>query len=399
MEEHNRDSTLCKVCGDKASGKHYGVSSCDGCRGFFKRSIRRNLDYVCKENGQCIVDVSRRNQCQACRFAKCLEVNMKRDGMFHFKAVQHERAPRSTSSLVSAARRVPSVIYPGISHVYHTASNPYHPLLYPTLFPFKPSVPTFSPSVAHFLPRPIAEPFPVAAAKEDEVTSSEEARNAVQRCENKEHTNVSLVPASISNPSLTDYGVSNQSFLLTENVYESAARLLFLAVKWARSIPSFLELSYRDQAILLEESWSELFVLTAAQWNFSVDESILVPLILPTERKQILADELRRLRELLTRFTILRVDHSEYACLKAIALFKGESRGLGDSARVLTLQEQTVTVLGERGAGRVGRLLLLLSPVRALCRGTLEELLFKPTVGEVSVERLLSDMVRATRPT
>ncbi|XP_074110502.1 nuclear receptor subfamily 2 group E member 1 [Cotesia typhae] len=400
MEEHNRDSALCKVCGDKASGKHYGVSSCDGCRGFFKRSIRRyarNLDYVCKENGQCIVDVSRRNQCQACRFAKCLEVNMKRDGMFQITAVQHERAPRSTSSLVSAARRVPSAIYPGISHVYHTASNPYHPLLYPTLFPFKPSVPTFSPGVAHFLPRPIAEPLTVAAAKEDEVTSSEEARTIVQRCEQKDNMNVPTMTPSISNSSLSDYGISNQSLLLTENVYESAARLLFLAVKWARSIPSFLELSYRDQAILLEESWSELFVLTAAQWNFSIDESILVPLILPTERKQILADELRRLRELLTRFTILRVDHSEYACLKAIALFKGESRGLGDAARVLTLQEQTVTVLGERGAGRVGRLLLLLSPVRALCRGTLEELLFKPTVGEVSVERLLGDMVRATR--
>ncbi|KAG8244604.1 hypothetical protein J6590_019860 [Homalodisca vitripennis] len=75
--------TLCRVCGDKASGKHYGVASCDGCRGFFKRSIRRNLDYVCKEDGRCVVDVSRRNQCQACRFNKCLQVKMKKDGRGH----------------------------------------------------------------------------------------------------------------------------------------------------------------------------------------------------------------------------------------------------------------------------------------------------------------------------
>lgn len=57
-----------------------------------------------------------------------------------------------------------------------------------------------------------------------------------------------------------------------ENIYESAAKLLFLSIKWAKSIPSFLQLSYRDQSILLEESWSELFVLTAAQWAFPVDE-------------------------------------------------------------------------------------------------------------------------------
>ena len=40
----------------------------------------RNLDYMCKENGRCIVDVTRRNQCQSCRFKKCLNVNMKKEG-------------------------------------------------------------------------------------------------------------------------------------------------------------------------------------------------------------------------------------------------------------------------------------------------------------------------------
>lgn len=62
-------------------------------------------------------------------------------------AVQHERAPRSTSSLVAAARRGPSGLYPGIPQVYHAASNPYHPLLYPALFPFKPTMPAFPPSI------------------------------------------------------------------------------------------------------------------------------------------------------------------------------------------------------------------------------------------------------------
>ncbi|KAL3981681.1 Zinc finger C4 type (two domains) family protein [Acanthocheilonema viteae] len=83
--------SLCRVCGDRASGRHYGVQSCDGCRGFFKRSVRRSMNYECKDRKQCIVDVARRNQCQACRFRKCLAVSMN-------PPVQNERKirPRST---------------------------------------------------------------------------------------------------------------------------------------------------------------------------------------------------------------------------------------------------------------------------------------------------------------
>ncbi|KAJ8667113.1 hypothetical protein QAD02_008775, partial [Eretmocerus hayati] len=260
-------------------------------------------------------------------------------------------------------------------------------------------------TAAHFIPRPTPEPLSTSAGKEDEVTSSEEAAAAANdRLQLKKVTD-NHVPSRLVAPligsSISDSQAVNFSLLPAENIYEFAAKLLFLAVKWPKSISSFLQLSYRDQAILLEESWCELFVLTAAQWNFPVEESQLVPASLAPDRRQILTDEARRLRELLTRCAILRIDHSEYACLKAIVLFKGECRGLCESARVSALQEQTVSVLAERGASRLGQLLLLLAPARSLCRSSLHELLLSPSATgptsgvdmSLSVERLLDDVL------
>ena len=80
MNGERKPEVLCKVCGDISSGRHYGVYTCDGCSGFFMRSVRRDMVYTCKGNGTCIVDKKRRNQCQACRFKKCLEVKMNRFG-------------------------------------------------------------------------------------------------------------------------------------------------------------------------------------------------------------------------------------------------------------------------------------------------------------------------------
>lgn len=38
----------CAICGDRATGKHYGAHSCDGCKGFFRRSVRKNHTYNCR---------------------------------------------------------------------------------------------------------------------------------------------------------------------------------------------------------------------------------------------------------------------------------------------------------------------------------------------------------------
>ena len=69
-------SLLCAVCGDNAACQHYGVRTCEGCKGFFKRTVQKNAKYVCLADKNCPVDKRRRNRCQYCRFQKCLAYGM-----------------------------------------------------------------------------------------------------------------------------------------------------------------------------------------------------------------------------------------------------------------------------------------------------------------------------------
>nr|XP_040021478.1 nuclear receptor subfamily 1 group D member 2a [Gasterosteus aculeatus aculeatus] len=80
---------LCKVCGDVASGFHYGVHACEGCKGFFRRSIQQNIQYKkCLKMENCNIVRINRNRCQQCRFKKCLAVGMSKD------AVRFGRIPK-----------------------------------------------------------------------------------------------------------------------------------------------------------------------------------------------------------------------------------------------------------------------------------------------------------------
>lgn len=69
------------MCNEKASGFHYGVLSCEGCKGFFRRSENREkINYKCKSNKSCDLkddDPLIKRKCQYCRYWKCVELGMK----------------------------------------------------------------------------------------------------------------------------------------------------------------------------------------------------------------------------------------------------------------------------------------------------------------------------------
>ncbi|KAM9384753.1 RAR-related orphan receptor C a [Pholidichthys leucotaenia] len=71
----------CKICGDKSSGIHYGVITCEGCKGFFRRSQQNNAAYSCSRQRNCLIDRTNRNRCQHCRLQKCLALGMSRDAV------------------------------------------------------------------------------------------------------------------------------------------------------------------------------------------------------------------------------------------------------------------------------------------------------------------------------
>ncbi|GMT15127.1 hypothetical protein PFISCL1PPCAC_6424, partial [Pristionchus fissidentatus] len=107
QNHHGSDPHMdaCRVCGDVPAKMHYGVLACFGCKGFFRRTLKRPQEYTCRYNGRCIVDRHERNSCRFCRFKKCIEAGMDpkavrpdRDATGRHLASRLQRRQRSTTS-------------------------------------------------------------------------------------------------------------------------------------------------------------------------------------------------------------------------------------------------------------------------------------------------------------
>lgn len=186
-------------------------------------------------------------------------------------------------------------------------------------------------------------------------------------------------------------------------ICESAARLLFMNVRWARSVPSFTQLPPEDQLLLLEESWRDLFVLGAVQFLQPIELGALVrSLDTPDNEKTEFLRQVKEFQEVLSRLQQLQVDPHELACLRAIVLFRAEKGALRGAESVRAVQEHTQLTLSRYvGAAhpahplRFGRLLLSLPALRTVRADTIEELFFRKTIGDTPIVRIICDMYKS----
>ncbi|XP_074158182.1 nuclear receptor subfamily 1 group I member 2 [Sminthopsis crassicaudata] len=92
-EEDDGEPKVCRVCGDRATGYHFNVMTCEGCKGFFRRVMKRNVRLRCPfRKGTCEITQKTRRQCQACRLRKCLDSGMKKEMIMSDAAVEQRRA-------------------------------------------------------------------------------------------------------------------------------------------------------------------------------------------------------------------------------------------------------------------------------------------------------------------
>ncbi|XP_063303165.1 nuclear receptor subfamily 2 group C member 1 [Pelobates fuscus] len=473
---------LCVVCGDKASGRHYGAVTCEGCKGFFKRSIRKNLVYTCRGVKDCIINKHYRNRCQYCRLQRCIALGMKQD------SVQCERKPievsREKSSNCAASTekiyirkdlrsplaatttfvtenkpvRAANLMDSGmLVNIQQSGIKSESMLITPnkvetcqgdlsTLANVVTSLANLSKSkdLSHTSTElSIIESLSngdatLSELPQDDQTCSEVTRafDTLAKALNPSESSAGSSSESMeSNPALfQDIGVveiegpllsdSHIAFRLTMptpmpeylNVHyicESASRLLFLSMHWARSIPSFQALGQENTISLVKACWNELFSLGLAQCSQVMNvATILTAFVnhlhtsmqqdkLSTEKVKLVMDHIFKLQEFCNSMARLSPDGYEYAYLKAIVLFSPDHPGLENVSHIEKLQERAymefqdyVTKTYPDDTYRLSRLLLRLPALRLMSAAITEELFFAGLIGNVQIDSIIPYILR-----
>ncbi|XP_014825967.1 PREDICTED: nuclear receptor subfamily 2 group C member 2 isoform X2 [Poecilia mexicana] len=466
----------CVVCGDKASGRHYGAVSCEGCKGFFKRSVRKNLTYSCRSKQDCVINKHHRNRCQFCRLRKCLKMGMKTD------SVQSERKPIDVvprerhSNCAASTQKIyirkdlnsPLIATPTfISDTDTDGSrsslldqgmlvNIQQPVIQAdgtlllatdskmdsehgnlgTLANVVTSLANLSDSLKESLNN-----GDTSDSQQEEQAASEITRafdtlakvfnppeagaeqNLAEKSQCVSGTTIQLIGRDqetpiieVEGPLLTDSHVGFKltmpspmpEYLNVHYICESASRLLFLSMHWARSIPAFSALGQEANTSLVRACWNELFILGLAQCAHVMNLSTILAAIinhlqssvqddkLSGERVKQVMEHIWKFQEFCNSMTRLETDSYEYAYLKAIVLFSPDHPGVESSGQVEKFQEKALMELQDyvqktypEDTYRLTRILTRLPALRLMNSSITEELFFTGLIGNVSIDSII----------
>uniref|UniRef100_A0A2I3TU77 Nuclear receptor subfamily 2 group C member 1 n=1 Tax=Pan troglodytes TaxID=9598 RepID=A0A2I3TU77_PANTR len=452
----NKVFDLCVVCGDKASGRHYGAVTCEGCKGFFKRSIRKNLVYACRGSKDCIINKHHRNRCQYCRLQRCIAFGMKQD------CVQCERKPievsREKSSNCAASTEK---IYIRKDLRSPLTATPTFGLLDSGMFAEScqgdlSTLASVVTSLANLgktkdLSQNSNEMSMIESLSNDDTSlcefqemqtngdvsrafdtlakalnpgESTACQSSVAGMEGSVHLitgDSSINYTEKEGPLLSDSHVAFRltmpspmpEYLNVHYIGESASRLLFLSMHWALSIPSFQALGQENSISLVKAYWNELFTLGLAQcWQVMNVATILATFVnclhnslqqdkMSTERRKLLMEHIFKLQEFCNSMVKLCIDGYEYAYLKAIVLFSPDHPGLENMEQIEKFQEKAyvefqdyITKTYPDDTYRLSRLLLRLPALRLMNATITEELFFKGLIGNIRIDSVIPHILK-----
>ncbi|XP_035987368.1 estrogen-related receptor gamma isoform X3 [Fundulus heteroclitus] len=355
---------LCLVCGDFASGFHYGVASCEACKAFFKRTIQGNIEYSCPVTNDCEITKRRRKACQACRFQKCLQAGMMREG------VRLDRVRGGRQKYKRRAETGGKALYS--LPLSSSESPPPPPPGSTPRFPLRPHFLVLTARlsvsgnklISHLL---LTEPAPLAANQDD---STED---------------------------------SSLQTLLT--LFDLLNRELLVLIGWAKQIPGFSELSLLDQMSLLQSGWMEaLLVGVAWRSQARAGEELVFAGNLRLDAAQCraagLADVYEEVRHLAARYRAMNMSPEEAVTLKAVALANSDADPLDCPDSLQRFQDGLHEALQDYESSRgeqhrAGRLLMSLPLLRQTAGRAVQAFLRLHRQRRVPVHKLLLEMLEA----
>ncbi|KAI3356326.1 hypothetical protein L3Q82_017548, partial [Scortum barcoo] len=107
-ETEDEEPRACGVCGDLAKGYHFNALTCEGCKGFFRRAIKRSTQLHCPFLNKCNITKNNRRSCQACRFRKCQAIGMRKEMVMSEKEVLERRIRIKKKKMLDAPMQLSS---------------------------------------------------------------------------------------------------------------------------------------------------------------------------------------------------------------------------------------------------------------------------------------------------